>query len=80
MMILLVLLGNNCKAVETENGSKITYTREFTSNDNSIIFNLEGLNLEKTGAYEYALTTQSMEEPTKWFDIVERTESTAKIH
>ncbi len=77
MMVALFVLGTRSFAAEENSG--ITYTREFPSNDGTIVVNFNGLELEETGVYQYGLTTQGGEEPEEWYDIAERTETTATV-
>ena len=73
MVATLLILSTKSFAAEI----KATYT--CPSNDGTIVVDLSELTLEETGGYQYALTTQSGEEPTEWFDLATRTATTAKI-
>ena len=73
MVAILLILSTKSFAAEI----KVTYG--YPSNDGTIDVNLSELTLEETGGYQWALTTQSGEEPTEWFDIATRTATTAEI-
>ena len=73
MVAILLILSTKSFAAEI----KTTYT--YPSNDGTIVVDLSELTLEETGGYQYALTTQSGEAPTEWFDLNTRTATTAKI-
>lgn len=75
---VVILCGTKSFAAENE----ITYTREFPSNDGTIVVNLKGLNLDSKKTYQFALSTRKSGEPNDeaWYDIVENDTTTAKIN
>lgn len=70
-MVALFFMSNKVEAA-------VSYTREFPSNDGSIIINLTGVKLDTKKAYSYALVTRGGT-PSSWQTLTEYTDTTAKI-